>query len=797
MHDSSHRHASSAHKLAAIMFTDIVGYTALMGADEDRAFALLRKNQDIHSAIISKFNGTLIKEIGDGMLISLPLASDAVKCAIAIQQACKKQDIPLKIGIHEGEMVFAGDDVYGDGVNIASRLQEIAEEGCIAISEKVYSDIKNKAGINTRLIGNKKLKNVNEPIKVYEVICEDEEKGTDEINWGFKSQTTNRKKKLFLFTITGVLILIVAAFLILKYLPQKGTAAINKSIAILPFENLGPPEHDYFTDGMTEEITSRLARIKSLGVTSRKSAIHYAKTDKTIKQIGQELGVNYILEGTVRWSTTPEGVESVRITPQLILVSTDTHIWTDSYDRQIDDIFKIQSEIAQKVGEQLGITLLEGEQKALEISPTENLEAYQAYLRGIYYVGQPHFSIENWHRAIENFQQAVAIDSGFALAYAELAMAHARFYNLRYDLSESRLKKSDQAAAKALELAPDQPGVQLALGYYYLWAYRDHKKAFAHLEIAEKGLPNNVEIMKAKAAIFERQGQWKEYISSLEKAIKLSPRDASIATNLAFGLWLTRRYIDGIDVCNQAITLTPNGTWPYLYKTFTYWSWQGANKQSREALESVNVEHEFYLWSWYWQEVGEGNFEEALQLLSDTTNSWVRHKLWARPKPMLSAFIYDYLNKKDLAYEDYKSAKTLLEKMVMEHPDDPRYHSSLGIAYAGIGQKEEAIREGEKAVELLPMSKDAAYGIPYVQDLAVIYTMVGEYDLALDLIEHLLSVPSWLSVGWLAMDIRFAPLKTHPRYKELLTKYAGDEMGYIVKEPRNRCVLLRDLKLVI
>jgi adenylate cyclase len=778
MHESSHQHESSSHQLAAIMFTDVVGYTALMGSDEDRAFAILRENQKIHHAIIKNFKGTLIKEIGDGMLISFPLASDAVRCAIEIQNACKKQDYQLKIGIHEGEMIFAGEDVYGDGVNIASRLQEIAEEGCIVISGKVYSDIKNKTGINARFIGERELKNVDEPVKVYEVNCEDEdkteEKGTVGINWGFKIPTINRKMKLFLLTITGVLILIVATFLIWEYLPPKESEALNKSIAILPFENLGPPEHDYFTDGMTEEITSRLARIKSLGVTSRKSAIHYAKTDKTMKQIGQELGVNYILEGTVRWSTTPEGVESVRITPQLILVSTDKHIWTDSYDRKIDDIFKIQSEIAQKVGEQLGITLLAGEQRALKIQPTENLDAYQAYLRGIYYVGQPHFSIENWHRAIENFQQAVAIDTGFALAYAELAMAHARFYNLRYDLSKSRLVKSDQAAARALVLGADQPEVHLALGYYYLWAYRDHQKALAHLEVAEKSLPNNVEIMLAKAAIFEPQGRWEEYINTLEKAITLSPRDPAIYTNLALGLWLSRQYRHSINACNQAITLAPDGTWPYLYKTYTYWSWKGANKQSREALESVNEEHEFYLWSWYWQEVGEENYQEALQLLSDTASSWISHKLWARPKPMLSAFIHEYLNKNNLAYKNYKAAKTLLEKKIIEHPDDPRYHSSLGIAYAGIGQKEEAIREGEKAVELLPMSKDAAYGIPYVHDLAVIYTMVGEYDLALDLIEHLLSVPSWLSVGWLEMDIRFVPLRTQPRYKELLAKYAGD-----------------------
>ena len=768
----------SSHQLAAIMFTDIVGYTAIMGSDEDRAFEVLRINQEIHQAILADFNGKLIKEIGDGMLISFPLASDAVKCAIAIQKACKMQDIPLKIGIHEGEMVFSGEDVFGDGVNIASRLQEIAGEGCIAISEKVYSDIKNKAGIDTKLIGVKKLKNVDEHVKVYKVICEDEDtdemKLTAEVNWWFKPQIINKKTKLYFFIIIGILIFIIVTFSVLGYLPQKRTENLIKSIAVLPFDNLGPPEHAYFTDGMTEEITSHLATIKALGVTSRKSAIHYAKTDKTLKQIGKELGVNYILEGTVRWSTTPEGIERVRITAQLILATEDTHVWTDSYDRQIDDIFKIQSEIAQKVGEQMGITLFDGEQSTIEIQPTENLDAYQAYLRGIYYVGQPHFSLEHWHRAIESFQQAVEIDTMFALAYAELAMAHARFYNLRYDLSASRLENSDRAAAKALELGSDRPRVHLAIGYYYLWAHRNRQKALEHLEIAEKGLPNNVEIMLEKAAIFEPQGRWEEYINLLEKAITLSPHDASIPVNLAFGLWLTRRYSDAIDACNRAISLAPDGNWSYLYKTYTYWSWQGANTQSRDALKSVDTEHEFYIWSWYWQEVGEGNYQAALQLLTDTTINWVSQKLWVRPKPMLSAFIYEYLNEHELAYKGYESAKILLEKKIVEHPDDPRYHSSLGIAYAGIGQKEEAIREGKKAVELLPMSKDAAYGIPYVLDLAVIYIMVGEYDLALDQMEYLLSVPSWLSAGWLEMGIRFTPLRTHPRYKVLIAKYAGN-----------------------
>ena len=576
--------------------------------------------------------------------------------------------------------------------------------------------------------------------------------------------------------ISYISILLIIALLIMNIVrsnnQSKELEKFEKSIAVLPFENLGPSEHAYFTDGMTEEITCLLASIKALGVVSRKSARHYAKTDKTIKQIGKELGVNYILEGTVRWATNLDGIDRVRITPELIRVSDDTHIWADKYDRELNDVFKIQTEIAQQVVEQLNINLLEGEQNALKIQPTDNLEAYQAYLRGRYFIGREHFSLETWNHAVQNFQQAVEIDTSFTLAYAELARAHARFYNLRYDLSESRLEKADQAAAKALELGSYLSEVHLALGYYYLWAYRSHKQALKHLEIAERGLPNNVEILQAKAAIFEPMGRWDDYLSSLQKAIKLSPREASNFTDIALGFWLTRQYKEAIDACNQSISLAPDGTWSYLFKTYASWSWQGVSNHSRETIKSVPSNHEFYLWSCYYQETGEGNFQAAQQILSDTTNNWISHKLYTRPKSLLSAFIYTYVGDHMLAKKNYRTAIKLLENKVREYPKDPRYHSSLGVAYAGLGEKARAIEEGEKAIQLLPISADAVYGISYVIDLAIIYTLLGDFDLALDKIEYLLSIPSWISIPWLEMDIHFAPLKTLPRYKELATKYA-------------------------
>jgi TolB-like protein/Flp pilus assembly protein TadD len=571
---------------------------------------------------------------------------------------------------------------------------------------------------------------------------------------------------------TYVSVVIIVALVALNIIRgRKRADTISKSektIAVLPFHNLSMDSAQvYFCDGIREEILNHLHRVSPFTVRSRTSSDHYRNTEKTSSVIGEELNVNYLVEGSV-------GCEEnqLKIWIQLIDAKNDRHLWSEDYIREKRQVFSIQSEIARKIAEELSVILSPDEIEKIESRPTDNLQAYQAYLRGRYYIGQPHFSLQNWNLALQNFQEAVEIDTGFALAYAELARSHARLYYLRHDLSESRLLRSDQAAAKALELGQDQPRVHLALGYYYLYAYRDHKSALKHLEIAEKDLPNAVEILIAKAAIFEPLGRWEEYITLLDKASEMSPRDPSIPTDLALGLWLMRRYREAVDACNRATAMDPELTWPYLYKAFAIWSWKGPDPESRDALENVQVEHEWYLWSWFYQEVGEGNYEAALQLMADEAVGWgVNHKLCAEPKTLFSAFIYDYLGKDKLAREGYETAVKLLEVKVREIPDDPRYHSALGIAYAGMGQKGDAIKEGKRAVKLLPMSLDAVYGIQPIIDLAVIYTKVGEPDLALEQFEYLLTVPSWMSTTWFDWDIRFAPLKTHPKYQELISKY--------------------------
>ncbi|HBE41551.1 MAG TPA: hypothetical protein DDW27_10185 [Bacteroidales bacterium] len=577
----------------------------------------------------------------------------------------------------------------------------------------------------------------------------------------------NHKVTIFAVSMIALALIILGLFFIPKLF--KSGEQVIKSIAVLPFKLLSDePDKQYLADGMMEAITLHLSKIKDLRVMSRTSVEQYRGTTKTIHAIGSELDVEYLLEGSFQ-----KFGDNTRLIVQLIKASEESHVWANEYNSKWSNVFSIQSDVAQKIASELMVVLTPEEIEKMAEKPTENLEAYQAYLRGRYYTGQPHFSIQDWAQALQGYQDAVDIDTTFALACSELARAHARLIFLRQDLSELRLEKANQAAAKALRLGSDQPRVHLALGYYYLYAYRDEDQALKHLEIAEKSLPNDVEILVEKAAIIVTKGRWEEYIHLLEKAQQVSPHDVSIITDLAEGYWVTRRFRNTIDVCNQAIALSPNSSWPYIFKAWGYWSWKGPCTESRDALKHIGNTHEWYLFSWWFQEIGEGDYQAAMQLMSDTSIIWgTNNKMWAIPRTMFDAFIYDYLDEQELALSNYKAAMEILEKKVSDIPNDPRYHSALGIAYAGLGKKEEAIKEGLRAEALLPISKDAMYGLGILQDLAIIYTMVGESDLAIAQLDQLLSIPSWFTPAWLGWEIRFAPLKSHPRYKELLTNHA-------------------------
>lgn len=361
----------------------------------------------------------------------------------------------------------------------------------------------------------------------------------------------------------------------------------RKMLVVLPFENLGPPEDEYFADGITEEITSRLVPLKGLGVISRTSALHYKNTDKTIRQIGKELNVDYVLEGTVRWQRSGEDESRVRITPQLIRVLDDIHLWSATYDRLFQNIFSIQSEIAEQVIQRLDITLSESENSAMSGIPTDNMVAYQTYLRGLDYLKYSHAPEDQYRKAQKMFEQAIELDSNFALAHAKLSDAHRSLYFFGYDHTSERIEKAKEAVDRALELQPRLPAVHVALGYYYYQAHLDYDKALKELSIAAKSLPNDNELLANIAYVWRRQGLFEQAINNFEHALALSPNNAMLMAELAHSYLCIRKYEDAVRYCNQCIGIAPDNKWAYLIKTLCYWCWKGDILSARTALEAM------------------------------------------------------------------------------------------------------------------------------------------------------------------------------------------------------------------
>jgi serine/threonine protein kinase/tetratricopeptide (TPR) repeat protein len=569
---------------------------------------------------------------------------------------------------------------------------------------------------------------------------------------------------------------VVAAALLLYYRrpasPGRRSEPGTVKLVVLPFENLGSAEDEYFAAGMTEEITSRLGTIDRMGVISRTSAAHYASSDKTIRQIGEELDVDYALEGTVRWAWTPDRPGNVRITAQLIRTSDDTHLWAESYNRVLEDIFEVQSDIAHQVVRQLGIVLHKDNHPTLDFRPTDNLEAYQAYLRGRYYADQPHFSAAETQRALDAFQQAVELDPAFTLAYTAISRAHARFYYYRYDPTPQRRQMARSAIDAALELEPDSPRIRLALGYYHLLVERDPDRALEEFARAAAELPESGEVLEAKADALRMQGRWDAALENYRSASELNPRSASPVAELSMTYWWMRRYPEALHTAERAITLAPDQIWPRLAKIFCLYSWKGELSKAQRELPFLPADHPWTYWVRYWHAMLSAEYAEALACLDDLSDPWLRIKICARPKPMFSAWAHALMGQPQLAAAEYDSARLMLEREVHTWPDDPRYSSSLAVVYAALGRRQDAIKEAERAVEIYPVTKDAVYGLPYVIDLAHTHTILGDVGEAVARLDTLLSVPSWISVAWLEMDPRWNDLRDDPRFQALLRKHS-------------------------
>lgn len=421
----------ATRQLAVIMFTDIVGYTALMGKDENKAFELLDRNRQLQKPLIEKFNGRWIKELGDGVLASFASVTDAVSAAARIQEeSAEENHLQLRIGIHMGEVVFDKDDVFGDGVNIASRIQSAAIAGATYLSEAVYQNISNKKEFRAEFVKEEILKNVKDPVKIYQLV-------------------TNKSDKITAATGNG--------------------DADQKSIAVLPFVNMSnDPEQEYFCDGITEEIINTLAQLNKLRVVARTSVFSFKGKQLDVREIGRVLNVATLLEGSVRKSGN-----RLRITTQLVRAKDGAHLWSDKYDRELNDVFAIQEDIAENVGRALLQYLTSQEKDALR-RPETNIEAYEHFLKGRQLLHGLQFAESKVH-----FEKAVASDPGYAPAYAGLASLHAWLYEWEGGHNED-LIAAEINSQKALTLAPNLSESHSARGFVFALAdrYKEAAKAF-------------------------------------------------------------------------------------------------------------------------------------------------------------------------------------------------------------------------------------------------------------------------------------------------------------------------------
>ncbi len=489
----------SSRRLAAIMFTDIVGYTALMGKDEQKAFELLEKNRQIQKPIIEQYNGKWIKELGDGVMASFNTVSEAVNAAIKIQQTCNAaKEFRLRIGIHLGEVVFENDDVFGDGVNIASRIQANANPGSIYISEAVHNSISNKKDFQTRFVKEEKLKNVKEPVKIYQVIAE-----------GIvTAQTAPITEKIKKNRIVAIIALVAIVFLgaIYFFATSKKTSESNeKSIAILPFDDMSPQkDHEYLSDGLAEEIINSITIIKDLKVIGRTSSFQYKGKGFDAKSIGKKLKVNNVLSGSIQIAGNV-----LRITTTLIRVEDNKVIWSQKFDKEPKDIFAIQDNIAENIVEKLKVTLSESEKPRLVKKETDP-EVYSEYLKGFLL-----YKREEFEKSIDYFLRAISGDSLFAPAHAYLALAKIWTISRAGAFADyTAIREAKEYAYNAIRLDPDLAEAYSALALSAWIIELDFVTARINFE-------KSIELNPSASLIKNRYAYFLLWMGEFDKAEKL------------------------------------------------------------------------------------------------------------------------------------------------------------------------------------------------------------------------------------------------------------------------------------
>ena len=597
-------------KLRAILSADVQGYSRLMGDDEIATVETITEYRETISSLVTQWKGRVVDSPGDNVLAEFGSVVDAVQCAVEIQNILKAKNVDLpenrrmifRIGVNLGDVIQEGDRIYGDGVNIAARIESLADGGGICISGTAYDQIKNKLALGYNYFGEHSVKNISEPVRVYKVPMEPGDVGKKRVGKSWKKMA---------IAAAVLLILAGAAAAIWNFYPSPAptpTEVASKktpspespdkpvplpdkpSIAVLPFANLsGDPEEEYFSDGMAEEIITALSKIPQLFVIARNSSFTYKGKPVMMQQVGKELGVKYVLEGSVRKSG-----DRVRIMAQLIDAQTGHHLWAERYDRELKDIFALQDEITLKVIMALQIKLTAGEQARLIGKGTENLEAYTTTLQAIM-----HFHRMNKQGNMESrrlAKEAIPMDPEYAGPYRALALTHMMdlWFNFSKSPKESRML-AVEAGQKALALDDSNPGTHIVLCYLYIMQEK-LDKAIAAAERAVEQSPSGANAYAALGSALRFACRPNEAIPMVKKAISLNPiANSLLLRDLGVSYQMAGKYEDAIVVLKKSLQERPNGLFSHLALAVCYVS-LGREEQARaEATEVLRIHPKFSL----------------------------------------------------------------------------------------------------------------------------------------------------------------------------------------------------------
>ena len=797
--------------IAHVLFIDVVGYSKLLVNEQrevvDQLTRVVRKTAQFRKSEAAR---KLIRiPVGDGMaLVFFQTPEEPVQCAMEIARELKNHpQIRLRMGVHSGPVDQVKDvndrlNVAGAGMNIAQRVMDCGDAGHILISKRVADDLAQDSLWRPHLheLGEVEVKH---GAKLGIVNLYTEELGNREMpqkfgQLGHQAKTAGvgpeaKSKKVRWAIIAAAVIIIIALVVGVLFWSRRGAPSFagvrspapapanvsvvpEKSIAVLPFENLSEEKANaFFADGVMDEILTDLSRIADLKVISRTSVMHYKSgVARNLREIGQQLGVANVVEGSVQ-----RAGNRVRVNAQLVDTHTDQHLWAQTYDRDLADVFAIQSEIAKTIADQLQAKLSPSEKNAIERPPTNDIAAFDLYTRGknlLLRLGS--FTANDKTlalQAINLLNQAVARDPSFFDAYCQLAWADDQLYILGYDHTSERLALADAAVQAASRLRPDAGEAHLARGQNLYQGYLDYEGALAELELARQTLPNDSRVFVWTGLIQRRQGRWSESIRDLEHGIGLDPHNFFLLEQTAISYLLVRRYAEEKATYNRVLTFEPNDAVAKVARALVEFNSKADTRPLHQMIDSIRATNPAAMPSiaglWLLCALAERDSVAAKDALGALGENPINLGSGANVlfnRSFVKGVVGRMTKDDDKAQAAFTAARGEQEKVVQAQPNYGPPLCVLGLIDAGLGQKEAALREARRAVELLPVQKDALNGPGMIRYLAMIAAWVGDKDLACEQLAIAVRIPSGLTYGQLKLLPFWDPLRGDPRFEKLV-----------------------------